>query len=108
MKLFGQVVHEKKIFKDLLNKNPSWGPYRGHALFVRKLEAAFHWGCFMPSLVKIYSMVLEKKSFRVEFNVAPFCPLTGPKREIINFFTQILIFINWGCFLPNLVNIRQS
>ena len=56
MKLFGQVVHEKKIFKDLSNKTPSWGPFRGHALFVHKLEAAYG---YKPAY-KVSSKLVEK------------------------------------------------
>ena len=42
MKVIGLPVYEKKIFKDLVSFTLFWGPQGDHALFVRKLEAAYY------------------------------------------------------------------
>jgi len=62
---FRPVVHEKKIFEDLSKFSifcPLLGPKRGQPLF-EQIWIPIPQGCFLPSLVEIGLVVLEKKIF---------------------------------------------
>jgi len=58
------LVHEKKIFEDLSKFSlffPLLGPKRGQPLYLNKSESPSPEACFLPSLVEIGLVVLEKK-----------------------------------------------
>ena len=63
----GQVVREKKIFKfrqcvsDISKLSPLG---RGRDPLFQKTRIPINQGCFMPSLVEIGPVVLEKKIFK--------------------------------------------
>jgi len=55
---FEQVVHEKKVFKDLSNFSPFWPLKWGQPLHFNKSESPF------PRDASCFLVVLEKKSFK--------------------------------------------
>jgi len=64
---FRLVVHEKMIFEDLSKCSlfyPLLGPKRGQSLYFNKSGSPSSKACFLPSLVEIGLVVLEKKSFK--------------------------------------------
>ena len=78
---------------------------KGGALYWNKLESPSHKGCFVPSLVEIGSVVLEKKIFKFHpciFTISLVSPLGegwGPS------FEQTWIPFTQGYFVPSLVKI---
>ena len=65
LKVILWLVHEKKIFKDVPSFSPFWsllGPLWVPAPILSQTLCGFTWGCYIPSLVKIGPLVLEKKS----------------------------------------------
>jgi len=63
IKTFWPVVHEKKIFEDLSNFS-LFCPLLGQPLYLNKIWIPIPQACFLPRLVEINLMVLEKKSFK--------------------------------------------
>ena len=96
MKLFGQVIHEKKILKDLSNQTPSLGPYMGHALFFHKLEAASHGDALCQFWLKSMHWFLRRSHLKLNQMWPIFCPQTGPKRGVINIFYSNIGFHHKG------------
>ena len=104
----GSVVLEKKIFKFhqcifTISKLFPFGKGRGPSF--EQTWIPFIQGCFVPSLVEIGSVVLEKKIFKFcqcIFAISQLSPLgkgRGPS------FEQTWIPFTRGCFVPSLVEI---